>query len=150
MPPCSGPFLGVDYGFERAGIAISDAAGLLAWPLAVLELQKFHTRKLLLDELARLALDNGCKGIVIGLPLHVDGTENNMCASIRKVAARIGRRCGLPLFFMPETLSTEEARANLLASGLRGKELKAALDQEAARIILQAWLENGRGREAGK
>lgn len=141
MPLCDGPLLGVDYGFERTGLALSDPQALVAFPVGLLELHKYGKRSRLLDEIAAIALKNECKAVILGLPLHVDGTENAMCVSVRKIANKIGRRCNLPVFFMPETLSSEQAMDNLRAGGLHGDKLKAALDQEAARIILQSYLD---------
>ena len=138
--PEQGALLGIDYGLERTGLALANAESGLAFPLTVLELRKFGNRSSLLDALAACAVENGCAAMVLGLPLHADGSENEMCARFRNVAKKIARRIDLPIHFMPEILTSKEARANLRNCGLKGEKLNAALDMEAARIILQSWI----------
>lgn len=133
-------YLAVDYGLERTGLAISDPDGRIAFPLQTLCLSKHGTRKSLLDELARVAREAGAEAIVIGLPLHCDGSENLMVRQTRNMADRLKRRLPLPFYWMPEILTSEEANADLKECGLRGKKLKALLDQQAACHILSSFL----------
>ncbi len=79
-------------------------------------------------------------GIVVGLPLLDDGSESLTTRQVRNFAARLQRRCAIPLYFMPEFLSSEEAKADLWESNLRGKKHKDVLDQQAAVRILQSFL----------
>lgn len=95
---------------------------------------------MLLDRLAALARENSATALVLGLPLLEDGSESLTCRQVRNVAARIRRRLPLPMFFMPELLSSHEAQCELLAAGCRGHKLKAALDQLAACHILESFL----------
>lgn len=133
-------YLAIDYGLERTGVAISDPQGRLAFPLATLRLSEFSDRAALLDALAALSRKNGAQALVIGLPLHTDGSENLMVRQVRNIAKRLSRRLPLPLYWMPETLSSEEARCDLQECGLRGDKLKKALDQQAACRILSSFL----------
>lgn len=140
--PENGSYLGIDYGLERTGLALSDPSGKIAFPLSTLELRKAGSRKVLLEKMASIAQENLCCGIVIGLPLHMDGTENEMCRCVRNFAKRLMSRLNIPVYFMPENLSSEEARAELREAGLSGDKLKSVLDQQAAKIILQNFLDN--------
>lgn len=133
-------FLGIDYGLERVGLAISDPDGKIAFPLGVLRLADFGSRKALLDALAEKARNAGAEALVIGLPLSGKGAETPICSTIRKAAQRIGRRLPLPLSFMPEELSSWEAETDLREAGLKGAKLRAALDAQAACRILSSFL----------
>lgn len=133
-------FLAIDYGIERTGLAISDPDGKIAFPLATLRMEEQGTRKNLLDSLVALARSNGVQALVMGLPLHTDGKENLMVRQTRNIAKRIRRRLPLPIYWMPEILSSEEARQDLMACGLAGRKLKEVLDQQAACRILSSFL----------
>lgn len=131
-------WLGIDYGLERCGLAISDPAGTVVLPVATIGLAGQGSRKAVLDAIAQLALARAAEGIVMGLPLYEDGRENETCAQVRNAARRLKRRLALPFYFMPELLSSFEA-AQLL--GRHKKSIKkGALDQLAACRILQSFL----------
>ena len=144
MGEMPGPLLGIDYGLERTGLAIAETG--IAMPLGVLAMANFNNRGALFDEIAKIATEKSCAAIIMGLPLHVDGSENSFCGTVRKAALRIKRRAMLPLYFMPETLSSEQAQANLREARIPPLKIKQFIDQEAARIILQSWLD-ARARE---
>ncbi len=78
--------------------------------------------------------------LVVGLPLYEDGNESLTTKQVRNFVARLQRRCPLPIYLMPELLSSEEASSDLWESQLRGKKHKAVLDQQAAVRILQSFL----------
>ena len=133
-------FLAVDYGLARTGLAISDPEGRLAFPLLTLRLSDFPRRGDLLDDLARRARDAGAEALVMGLPLCEDGSSSISTAQARNALARLKRRLSLPFFWMPELLSSEEAKADLAQCGLYGTRAKAVLDQQAAVRILETFL----------
>ncbi len=78
--------------------------------------------------------------LVVGLPLYEDGSESLTTRQVRNFVARLQRRCTLPIYLMPEFLSSEEASSDLWESNLRGKKHKEVLDQQAAVRILQSFL----------
>lgn len=133
-------YLAIDYGLERTGLAISDPDARIAFPLRTLCLSSYGTRKSFLDALARMAREAGAEAVVIGLPLHCDGSESLMVRQTRNMAERLKRRLPLPFYWMPEILSSEQARADLKECGLRGRKLKSVLDQQAACRILSSFL----------
>lgn len=133
-------YLAVDYGLERTGLAISDPDGRMAFPLLTLTLKACGTRKALMDELARVARQNGAQAIVMGLPLHDDGSESETSIQIRNAAGSIRRRLPLPFYWMPEYLSSAYAESCLRAARIPHKRLKGALDQYAACAILDSFL----------
>ena len=132
--------LGIDYGLVRTGIAACDSGGVLAYPLKTLRLDDFSGRKALLDALAALAGSEGVEAVVMGLPLLDDGSDSLTTRQVRKAAERLKRRLSVPLYFMPEFLSSEEAWSDLREAGVRHSRRKAVLDQQAAVRILQSFL----------
>lgn len=135
--------IGVDYGLERAGLAVSDPCGKLAFPLMTLYFKDYKNRHEFLDALADIIKKEKAEEVIFGLPLSLDGSENPMCAQMRNTAKRLGRRISAPIHFMPEALSSFEAEEALRAVGLKGEKLKKALDQQAACGILESWIRAG-------
>lgn len=133
--------LGIDYGLERTGLALSNPEGTIAFPLCQLALANFGARKLLLDEIAALARHHNAGAIVMGLPLRENGEESETTRQIRNAAKKIQRRAEIPLYFMPELLSTFEAARDLRQAGHSAKSMKNILDQQAACRILQSFLD---------
>ena len=132
--------LGIDYGLARTGLAACDPGGVLAYPLKTLRLDDFSGRTALLDALAALADSEGVEAVVMGLPLLDDGSDSLTTRQVRKVAERLKRRLSVPLYFMPEFLSSEEAWSDLREAGVQHSRRKAVLDQQAAVRILQSFL----------
>lgn len=133
-------FVGIDYGLARTGLAVSDPAGRLAFPLATLRLEDFPHRKAFLAALAECVAKAGAEAVVVGLPLHLDGEESLTTRQVRNMTQRLKRRVPLPFYFMPETLSSEEAWSDLREAGLKMRKRKSVLDQQAAVRILSSFL----------
>ena len=115
--------LGVDYGLRRIGLAISE--GVLAEPLGVV-----HS----LEEVVRLAKLQDVEKIIIGLP-----TPHN--EKIASFGARLGELTGSPVEYWDETLSTVTAHKNRQATGTGSKKRKSSIDDHAAAVILQSYLD---------
>ena len=139
--------LGIDYGDARIGVACSDALGMLAFPLETIHRQHGVAPE---QHLSLLAKKHGCQTIVIGLPLHMDGSEGQSAGKVRAFAASL--RELLPptteIAFVDERLSTVEAQKQLKAAGKKIRESKGILDQAAATLILQDWLDQKNGPES--
>ena len=132
--------MGVDYGLARTGLAVSDPEGRLAFPLTTLRLEEHAGRKEFLAALAATITAEAAGAVVMGLPLLDDGTDSLTTRQVRNITARLKRRLDLPVFYMPELLSSEEAWADLREAGVRGGKRKAVLDQQAAVRILASFL----------
>ncbi|MRS13131.1 MAG: Holliday junction resolvase RuvX [Actinobacteria bacterium] len=130
--------LGLDIGSVRVGVAVSDPAGAVASPVAVLDARSLERD---LAPLARLAGDYDADVLVVGLPLTLAGAEGTQAAETRAAAARYARALGVPLEFQDERNSSAEARRTMRAAGLSEKEQRGSLDKVAAAIVLQAWLD---------
>lgn len=130
-------YLALDYGMKRTGVAVSDPEGRMAFPRRTM---RMGTRRAFFDEVAALVLEERPDALVIGLPLLLDGGESLMTRQARNIAASLARRVDLPLYLMPETLSSHEAEHDLREAGRREKDLRAVVDQQAAVRILESFL----------
>ena len=133
---CPGRILAIDYGQKRIGLAISDEMGLTAQPLQTLERTNRRNDIRRLREIAR---QNGVQRIVVGHPVHLDGTESEMAAEAARFAARIRKELGLPVELADERLSSWEAEQVLAEAGKK-KRPGDAVDHVAAAVILRDYL----------
>lgn len=144
--PAQPRFLGLDVGNRRIGVAVSDELGLTAQP--VLTLERHRSRREDLRSLARLARRFGAAGIVVGKPLHLDGTESAQAAKTRAFAAELGEISGLPIHLRDERLTTHEAHQILYEAGHLRQQHRRVVDQVAAALILQGYLDEAREKHA--
>jgi putative Holliday junction resolvase len=135
-------------------VAVSDELGLTAQPVLTLDLQKSPrlSPREVLRSLARLARRFGVAGIVVGNPLHLSGEQSPRAAKTQALAAELGKVTGLPIYLWDERLTTREAHQILYEAGHARQEHRKVVDQVAATLILQSFLnrEQGSGkREQG-
>lgn len=132
-------FLGVDYGRKRVGLAISDPAGILASPLAVLSYRGMDD---LAARLSELAFEREAVAIVLGLPTRADGRAGDLAAEIEALAEKLRSR-GVAVIFSDESLTTWEAGRLLGEAGADPRAgRKAKIDAAAAAVMLQSYLED--------
>ena len=135
MPP--GRVLGLDLGQARIGVAISDSQGLVAVPLGTV-----HTGAPAdLKAIAAIAREQTVDRIVVGLPLALSGRKGEAADHAERFAEALRGFLGLPVDLQDERLTTVEAERSLGAAGVRGRGRRAVVDQTAAAIILQAYLD---------
>lgn len=134
------PALGVDFGEQRIGLAITDDGGRLAVPLDTIER---GTDRRAMYRIAALAAREGIASLVVGEPRLLDGQPAENVARIRRFGERLAQVCKLPLFWVEETLTTREADARLAAIGRRPKQGDPRRDMVAAQIILEEALAGG-------
>jgi putative Holliday junction resolvase len=140
-------YLGLDVGSKRIGVAVSDELGLLAQP--VLTLTRKRNPREDLRSLARLCRRFGCVGIVVGDPLHLSGEASAQAGKTRAFAEELGLLAGLPVHLWDERLTSREAHEILYAAGKSREEHKPLVDQVAAVLILQGFLDAQRNGESG-
>lgn len=135
--------LGLDIGDRRIGVAVSDGLGLTAQPVFTL-----HRSTLPADlrSLARLVRKHAVAEIVAGLPLHMSGELSPQAKKNQAFAQRFAERTGLPLHFWDERLSSHEANEILNQSRHNAADRKLMIDQVAAAVILQGFLDDRRQR----
>lgn len=133
-------YLALDVGTKRIGVAISDPLGLTAQPLLTMT-RKTNPREDL-RSLSRLARQHGCTEFVVGLPLRLSGEASAQTERVRRFAAQLGEYSGLPIRMWDERLTTQEAHAMLYAAGKKRQQHAALVDQVAAVLILQSFLDH--------
>jgi putative holliday junction resolvase len=132
-------YLGLDVGSKRIGVAVSDELGLTAQP--VMTLNRKRNPKDDLRSLARLCRKFGCAGIVAGNPLHMSGEVSAQAKKAQDFAAELATMAGLPLYLWDERLTSRVAHEILYAAGKKREEHKELVDQVAAVLILQSFLD---------
>lgn len=137
--PRSGVLIGIDPGSKTLGIAATDRSRLIASPVETIP----RGRKLgpALDRLFDIYDARSATGLVIGLPLNMDGSEGPRAQSARALAHLILQRRDVPVFMQDERLSTAEAERVMLEADLSRKRRAALIDASAAAIILKAALD---------
>ncbi|HEY1928197.1 MAG TPA: Holliday junction resolvase RuvX [Caulobacteraceae bacterium] len=138
LPPRS-PVAGLDLGTRTIGVAVSDVSLMIASPLSLIERRKFTVD---VERLFELMASRGAVGLVIGLPVNMDGTEGPRCQSARAFARHLLRLRELPIAFWDERLSTVAANRVLIDEADRSRARRAELvDTMAAAWILQGALD---------
>jgi putative Holliday junction resolvase len=138
--PAYAPVAGLDLGEKTIGVAVSDATRTVASPLETIRKVKFTEDA---KALFRLMESRGAAGIVIGLPVNMDGTEGVRCQSNRAFARNLLRlRPELPIAFWDERMSTMAVNRMLIgeADMTRGRRAEV-VDKAAAAWILQGALD---------
>jgi putative holliday junction resolvase len=133
-------FLGLDLGSKRIGVAVSDELGLTAQP--VLTLLRRRNPREDVRSLARLARRFSVVAIVVGNPLHLSGEQSPRAESTQAFATELGELTGLPIHLWDERLTTHEAHQILYEAGHPRQEHRGVVDQVAATLILQSFLDS--------
>jgi putative Holliday junction resolvase len=142
--PLTGRLLALDWGEIRIGLALSDESQVLATPLETLR-RREGKRLPMLRLLQLIALHNPV-GLVVGLPLSMEGTEGDSAIAAREMAATVTRRTGLPMEMWDERMSTARALAAIREQGGSTRGRKADVDSLAAAVLLQHFLDARRNR----
>lgn len=132
-------YLAIDVGTKRIGVAVSDELGLTAQPVLTLERQRNPREDL--RSLARLCRRFAVSGIVVGNPLSLDGQLTPQAARIQAFASQLGELSGLPIHLWDERLTTHAAHQLLYESGRARQTHRRVVDQVAATLILQSFLD---------
>lgn len=131
--PDGGRLLGLDVGTKTIGTALCDSGWTIASPATLLRRAKFAADK---AELAKLAEAECVKGIVIGLPLNLDGTDSPRTQSIRAFARNL-EPLGLPILLWDERWSTQAVTRTLIDADASRARRASLVDKMAAAYILQ-------------
>jgi putative Holliday junction resolvase len=142
VPPMSGPLLAIDLGEKRIGLALSDPTQTVAHPLATLH--RRSGKRFPLQALRRHLDEHAPVGIVMGLPIAEDGTEDARAAAAREAGERIAEKTGLPIAYWDERMTTARALRAVRELGGRLRGRKADVDKLAATTLLQTYLDSRR------
>lgn len=130
--------LSVDHGEKRIGLAISDPTGTIANPLTVV---KHISRAIDAAQVATIASEQGAGLIVIGQSFDEDGQPNLAGRRAARFAEALQGQIDIPIQLWDESFSTQEARAARIRMGVSRKQRAGHLDQIAATVILQSYLD---------
>jgi putative Holliday junction resolvase len=136
--------LGIDLGTRRIGVAVSDDGQRVASGLTVVarsgDLGADHRA------LATLAGDEEAVAAVVGLPRSLDGSLGPAAKGVGQEVEQLRTALGVPVDVVDERFTTVAATHGLHAGGTRGRRARRLVDQEAAAVILQAWLDRRQAR----
>ena len=133
-------WLGLDHGDRRVGVALSDSSCILATPLVTLQV---HGDRDAVAQVVEVATRQGVTGIVVGLPLNMNGTEGERVVITRRFLEKL--KVALPnldIRTWDERWTTRSVERMFLESGTRRERRKEMVDQLAAQQILQGFLDS--------
>jgi len=129
--------LALDYGNKRVGVAVSDALGWTAQPLATLEM---HGHQELLAEIKEYIDKYEVEEIVVGMPYNMDGTMGKRAEITQAFINFLKNKLELPIQIQDERLTTSQAKNILLEADVSRKGRKKVIDKLAASLILKSYL----------
>jgi len=134
----AGAVLAFDFGKKRIGVAIGNTAVGVAHPLATVDSEVTERRFALIGQLIQTWQP---VLLVVGLPLHSDGTVHELTQLSQRFARRLSGRFNIKVIMKDERYTSETASATLREAGITGRKQKAVLDQVAAQQILQSFFD---------
>lgn len=139
LVPFGRRILGLDTGSKTIGLAVSDVSGRVATPLSTIRRAKFRVDA---EHLQRIIVEHEVGGVVVGLPISMDGSEGPRCQSVRQFAENFLAVHDLPLAFWDERLSTAAVERFLIGElDMTRKRRAEIVDRAAAAYILQGALD---------
>jgi putative Holliday junction resolvase len=142
IPP-SGRVLGLDWGRNRIGVAITDETQLLATPLAVF--RRRTGKRLPLGQFLSLVEGAHPVGMVVGLPVDDQGHLGEAAIDAREMGDLFATRSGLPIDWLDESFTTVEAEHRLAERGIAPRMRRHDVDAMAAAVLLERWIAKRRG-----
>lgn len=137
--PRGGRLMGLDLGEKTIGIAVGDPGHMIATPITTIRRKKFTED---VQALLKLIDDRQVGGLIIGLPLNMDGSEGPRCQSVRQFANNLAKLRDLPMAFWDERLSTVAVTRDMIAADLSRSKRAKIVDESAAAFILQGALDS--------
>jgi putative Holliday junction resolvase len=134
-----GRWVAIDYGKRRIGLAISDGRGVIASPAVVIDAP--GTTSADAATVLEWAGQQEAGGILVGLPLNMDGSDSDQTRLSRALADELRKRTPLPVELWDERLSTFQADEHLAAGGVRPSRRRRLRDALAAQVVLQSFLD---------
>ena len=134
--------LGIDLGRARIGVAVSDELGMLAHPVETIPAQGDPARRI-----AEIAREKNAERVVIGLPRHMNGTVGIGAAEALAFAEKLRARLECEVVTWDERMTTMAANRALRESGQKTRNSRRVVDQVAAQMILQGYLDAQAARE---
>ena len=136
--------MGLDYGAKTVGVSLSDTLLCTAQPLETIRREREGKLRPTLARIDEITKAEDVRLIVVGLPLNMDDTVGERAEAALAFRALVEKRTGVRTVMSDERLTTVEARQMLEESGIRLSEYKKYVDQVAANLILQEYMDNHR------
>jgi putative Holliday junction resolvase len=137
LPP-RGVLIGLDLGSKTIGVAASDPDRWVAAPVETISRQRFNLDA---QRILDLAAERRAAGLVLGLPINMDGSEGPRAQATRAFARNLARLTALPIALWDERLSTAAVERALIAADASRAKRRTVIDQHAAAYILQGALD---------
>lgn len=138
MTPAYGRVLALDVGERRIGVAVCDTSWVLASPYTTLHA---HPPAIFLKKLQQIVTGEEIVQIVVGLPISLSGHEGPQAQRIRQFIDMLATHITVPITTCDERYTSAAAERLMIEAGLRPEQRKARIDEVAASIILQDWLD---------
>lgn len=135
--------LGLDVGERRIGVAVSDALGLTAQQVTVLERRQAASD---IEAVCDVVKQHAVTQVVVGLPLTLKGERGAQAQRVMAFGDLLRRASGLPIEWIDERFTTAQGQHALTAAGTSRRRRQQVIDQVAAQLILQAYLDAKRPR----
>jgi putative pre-16S rRNA nuclease len=129
--------LGIDPGEARVGVALSDELGMLAHPLETIDTSRHDP----CDRIVELVIQKQVRAIIVGVPRNMDGSFGPAAQKARALIERLGKRVECKVIPWDERLTTVSAQRALREAGRKAKSQRSVIDQAAAQILLQSWID---------
>ena len=136
--------MGLDVGSKTVGVAVSDELGFSAHPITTVRRSNMRAD---LHELVRLIAEQDVVRLIVGLPLNMNGSEGPRAGESRKLGDALAAQTKLPIIYWDERLTSVAAEKFLIEADVSRKKRKEVIDQVAACLILQGWLDSQTTRD---
>ena len=133
--------MGLDYGSKTVGVAVSDPLGLTAQGVETVWRKQENKLRQTMARIEELISEYQVERIVLGYPKNMNNTVGERAVKSLEVKEKLEKRTGLPVVMWDERLTTAEAERTLMETGVRRENRKQFLDQMAAVLILQGYLD---------
>jgi putative Holliday junction resolvase len=130
--------LGVDPGEARVGVAVSDDLGILAHPLETIDASKIDP----CERIAQLVAEKMVSAIIVGIARNMDGSFGVAAKKAEVLVEKLRSRVECPVISWDERLTTVSAQRALREAGRKARNQRAVIDQAAAQILLQSWIDS--------
>ena len=137
--------MGLDYGSKTVGVAVSDPLGITAQGIEIVRRKSENKLRQTLARIEELISEYEVGSIVLGYPKNMNDTEGPRCEATKAFAEMLERRTGLSVTLWDERLTTVMADQTMIEAGVRREHRKEYVDQIAAVLILQNYLDAGSG-----
>ncbi len=134
--------LGLDFGSKTVGVAVSDPLLLTAQGLEIVRREKPGKLRRTLSRIEEIVKEYDVDRIVLGYPKNMNNTEGERCERTKEFAEMLRQRLNLPVELWDERLTTVAADAVMRETGVRREERKDYVDEIAAMLILQGYLDH--------